>query len=159
MGLLKINYVDNCNLINRNIAQIKRFDVTHKAPLLWNNFINPEVPGTIKYKMRVIFHLQETTRETIEKPYGTRVYTYLNITFNNLSLSLSLISMNVYNVIYKNIFGLYMRVWMKVGSTAKKKKYMYITKVSGSCKLIAAFIACMKHLWQHFYIYIDLGFI
>lgn len=34
---------------------------------------------------------------------------------------------------------------MKVGSTAKKK-YMYITKVSGSCKLNAAFIACMKHL-------------
>lgn len=35
---------------------------------------------------------------------------------------------------------------MKVGSTEKKKKYMYITKVSGSCKLTAAFIACMKHL-------------
>lgn len=33
---------------------------------------------------------------------------------------------------------------MKVGNTAKK--YMYIIKVSGSCKLTAAFIACMKHL-------------
>lgn len=44
---------------------------------------------------------------------------------------------------------------MKVGSTAKKKKYMYITKVSGSCKLHSLYETSMTA----FYIYIDLGFI
>lgn len=57
--------------------------------------------------MRVIFHLQETTRETIEKPYGTRIYTYLNITFNNISLSLSHINERIQCNLLKHFWIIY----------------------------------------------------